>query len=69
MAGAEVELVPLMAREYRLRTALRATRNYDTVLVVLAGFTMAPYAPWSSDRSIRGLSPRRFTPRIRRSGS
>jgi chromosome partitioning protein len=33
MAGAEVELVPLMAREYRLRNALRAARNYDTVLV------------------------------------
>ncbi len=39
--------------------------NYDTVLVVLAGFTMAPYAPWSSDRSIRGISPRRFTPSLR----
>ncbi len=27
--------------------------NYDQVLVTLAGFTMAPYAPWSSDRSVR----------------
>ena len=27
--------------------------NYDTVLITLAGFFMAPYAPWSSDRSIR----------------
>jgi hypothetical protein len=26
--------------------------NYDTVLLALAGLTMAPYAPWSSDRSI-----------------
>lgn len=26
--------------------------NYDRVLVTLAGFTMAPYAPWSSDRSV-----------------
>jgi hypothetical protein len=25
--------------------------NYDTVLLALAGLTMAPYAPWSSDRS------------------
>jgi hypothetical protein len=25
--------------------------NYDTVLLALAGITMAPYAPWSSDRS------------------
>src|SRR5207247_1091782 len=33
MAGAELELVPLLAREYRLRQALRSTRNYDTVLV------------------------------------
>jgi hypothetical protein len=27
--------------------------NYDTVLLVLASLTMAPYAPWSSDREIR----------------
>ena len=34
MAGAEVELVPLMAREYRLREALRtASDDYDTVIV------------------------------------
>ena len=34
MAGAEVELVPLMAREYRLREALReAGAAYDTVIV------------------------------------
>lgn len=26
--------------------------NYDTVLLALAALTMAPYAPWSSDRSI-----------------
>jgi hypothetical protein len=25
--------------------------NYDRVLIALAGLTMAPYAPWSSDRS------------------
>jgi hypothetical protein len=25
--------------------------NYDTVLLILAGLVMAPYAPWSSDRS------------------
>jgi hypothetical protein len=31
--------------------------NYDTVLVALAGLTMAPYAPWSSDRSIRDWRP------------
>jgi chromosome partitioning protein len=33
MAGAEVELTPLMAREFRLRQALRGVRGYDTVLV------------------------------------
>jgi chromosome partitioning protein len=33
MAGAEVELVPVMAREFRLREALRDTASYDTVLV------------------------------------
>lgn len=27
--------------------------NYDTVLIALAALTMAPYAPWSSDRSHR----------------
>lgn len=27
--------------------------NYDTVLLALASLTMAPYAPWSSDRSLR----------------
>ncbi len=26
--------------------------NYDTVLLALAAITMAPYAPWSSDRSL-----------------
>jgi hypothetical protein len=27
--------------------------NYDLPLLGLAGFVMAPYAPWSSDRSAR----------------
>ena len=27
--------------------------NYDVPLLALAGFVMAPYAPWSSDRSLR----------------
>ena len=31
--------------------------NYDRVLIALAGLTMAPYAPWSSDRSIRDWRP------------
>ncbi len=29
--------------------------NYDTVLLALAALTMAPYAVWSSDRSLRRL--------------
>src|ERR1700716_1616959 len=33
MAGAEVELVPVMAREYRLRQALRSAARYDTVII------------------------------------
>jgi hypothetical protein len=31
--------------------------NYDAVLLALAGMTMAPYAPWSSDRSLRRHRP------------
>jgi hypothetical protein len=41
--------------------------NYDQVLLALAGLVMAPYAPWSSDRSSRfrprALRGRRFTGR------
>ncbi len=33
MAGAEVELVPAMAREHRLRTALDRIQGYDLILV------------------------------------
>lgn len=32
--------------------------NYDAVLIPLAGLTMAPYAPWSSDRSLAKTSRR-----------
>lgn len=39
--------------------------NYDAVLIGLAGLAMAPYAPWSSDRSIRPQSVR-LTPRVLR---
>lgn len=34
--------------------------NYDTVLRILAGLTMAPQAPWSGDRAITTLSPALF---------
>ena len=33
--------------------------NYDTVLLGLAALTMAPYAPWSSDRTHASAKPRR----------
>ena len=39
--------------------------NYDVPLLSLAGFIMTPYAPWSSDRSLRF---RRSTLRRRRTG-
>ncbi|HEY8217745.1 MAG TPA: hypothetical protein VIH82_11470 [Acidimicrobiia bacterium] len=32
--------------------------NYDAPLLALASITMAPYAPWSSDRSLRVRRPR-----------
>jgi hypothetical protein len=38
--------------------------NYDSVLLALAEITVAPYAPWSSDRS----TPSRIEPRIKRFG-
>jgi hypothetical protein len=42
--------------------------NYDTVLLTLAGLVMAPYAPWSSDRSpARRHRPPMLRPRARRS--
>jgi hypothetical protein len=37
--------------------------NYDSVLIHLAGLTMAPYAMWSSDRSLTGF---RLPPILRR---
>jgi len=33
MAGAEIELVPVLARELRLRSAITALRGYDLVLI------------------------------------
>jgi len=44
--------VPLKAdREAAWRSFAGWRVNYDTVLLALAGYTQAPYAPWSSDRS------------------
>jgi hypothetical protein len=45
--------VPLCAnRDQAWRDYAGWRVNYDVVLISLAGLTMAPYAPWSSDRSI-----------------
>lgn len=45
--------VPLKAdREGAWRSFNGWRVNYDTVLLALAALTMAPYAPWSSDRSL-----------------
>ncbi len=54
-ACAELEAagVPLKAdRDQAWRDFVGWRVNYDRVLVTLAGFLVAPYAPWSSDRSI-----------------
>ena len=45
--------VPLKAdRDQAWRDFAGWRVNYDTVLLALAAITMAPYAPWSSDRSL-----------------
>jgi fumarate reductase subunit D len=47
--------VPLRAdRDQAWRDFVGWRVNYDTVLVIMAGFVMAPYAPWISDRSPAG---------------
>lgn len=51
MAAAGVPLKADLDQAWRDFSGWRV--NYDTVLVTLAGFFMAPHAPWSSDRSIR----------------
>ena len=46
--------VPLVDDRDQAWTAFRGWRvNYDMVLITLAALVMAPYAPWSSDRSMR----------------
>ena len=35
--------------------------NYDKELISLAALTMAPYAPWSSDRSLSPTLRRRMS--------
>lgn len=52
-AALEGHGVPLKAdRDQAWRDFAGWRVNYDTVLIALAALTMAPYAPWSSDRSV-----------------
>jgi hypothetical protein len=66
LAGAGVPLRPDRDEAWRNYAGWRV--NYDTVLVALAELTMAPMAPWSSDRALRSWRPpifvRRARPRI-----
>jgi len=57
--------VPLVADRDQAWVAFAGWRvNYDVVLLALAEITMAPYAPWTSDRS----GPQHRRPRIGRFG-
>jgi hypothetical protein len=52
------EGVPVLPDRERCWQAFAGWRvNYDAPLLGLAGLTMAPYAPWSSDRSMRPRNP------------
>ena len=55
LGGAGVPIRPDRERAWRDFAGWRV--NYDSVLLALAGLTMAPYAPWSSDRSLRVRRP------------
>jgi hypothetical protein len=72
LAAQQIPLRPDMERAWQDFAGWRV--NYDVVLISLATLTMAPYAPWSSDRSLatrrikgkRGQEPQR--PEIERIG-
>ena len=50
--------VPLVAdRDQAWRDFAGWRVNYDRVLLALAALTMAPYAPWASDRSVATAGP------------
>jgi hypothetical protein len=55
MSDAGVPLKPDLEQAWRDFAGWRV--NYDRVLLSLASLTMAPYAPWSSDRSIMTRRP------------
>jgi hypothetical protein len=56
LGGAGVPVRPDRERAWREFAGWRV--NYDAVLLGLAGLTMAPYASWSSDRSLSYRRPR-----------
>jgi hypothetical protein len=62
LVAAGVQMIPDRDQAWRDFAGWRV--NYDAVLLALAALTMAPYAPWSSDRSsrfrVRALRGRRF---------
>jgi len=65
LAGAGVPIKPDREQAWRDYAGWRV--NYDVVLLTLAGFVMAPYAPWSSDRSpARRHRPPIVPPKFRR---
>jgi hypothetical protein len=55
LAGEGVPVLPDREACWRAFAGWRV--NYDAPLLGLAGLTMAPYAPWSSDRSLRPRNP------------
>lgn len=55
LSAAAVPLKPDADQSWRDFAGWRV--NYDPVLLALAGLTMAPYAAWSSDRSLRYRRP------------
>ncbi len=63
MSVAGVPLKPDLEQAWRDFQGWRV--NYDRVLLILAGLTMAPTAPWSGDRPILDSKPTLFVHRKR----
>ena len=61
LAAAGVPVRPDRQKAWRDFAGWRV--NYDSVLLALAALTTAPYAPWSSDRSLMHRRARRATRR------
>ncbi len=55
MEAAGIDLKPDRDQAWRDFAGWRV--NYDTVLITLAAFVVAPAAPWSSDRSVTAFRP------------